>query len=116
MLALLQRIYFLNLQKSKNLCIFLDDMTPKVKITGFTGHVVLNQIKGFILVTFKDYKIGVHKLGYSRNNLLMSCERCISIKCEDAQVILKKSEWACIMTGEFVCTGKYSNSSDRKNC
>jgi hypothetical protein len=37
-------------------------MTPQVKIASFTGHVVLNQIQWFILVTFKDYKSGVHEL------------------------------------------------------
>jgi hypothetical protein len=48
MLALLERIYFLNKQRTKNVCIYLDDnLTPKVMITSFTGRVVLNQILRF---------------------------------------------------------------------
>jgi hypothetical protein len=58
---------------------------------------MLNQIQWFIFVTLKDYKCGVHGLGDSCHNLFMYCGRYIRIKCEDAQVVLKKSEWLCLM-------------------
>jgi hypothetical protein len=41
--------YYLNKQRTKNFCIYLDDnLTPQVNITSFTRHVVLNQILWFI--------------------------------------------------------------------
>jgi hypothetical protein len=107
MLALFERIYFLNTQGSKNVCIYLDEnMTPQVKITSFTRHVVLNQTQWFILVTFKDYKCRVHELGDSRHNLFMYCGRYIRIKCEDTQVYLNNSEWSCLMDLASSCLNR----------
>ena len=98
MLTLLERIYFINKQRSKNVCTYLDDdLAPQVRITSSTGHVVLNQIQWFILVTFKDFEPGVYYLGDSRHELFMYCGQYIRIKCENAQVILNKAEWSCLM-------------------
>jgi hypothetical protein len=105
--ALLERVYYLNKQMTKHGCIYLDEnLTPKVKITGSTRHVVLNQIQLFILVTFKSYKSGIHELGDSRHNLFLYCGRYIRIKCEEAQVVLNKSEWSCLMDLASSCLDK----------
>jgi hypothetical protein len=91
---MLERIYYLNKERTKNVCTYLDDnLATQVKITSFTRHVVLNQTQWFILVTFKDYKCGVHELGDSHHKLFMYSGRYIRIKCDNAQVVLNKTEW-----------------------
>jgi hypothetical protein len=98
MLVLLERVNYLNKQRTNHVCIYLvENLTPKVKITSSTSHVVLNQIQWFIIVTFKSYKNWVHELGDSRRNLFMYCGRYVRMKCEDARVVLNKSEWSRLM-------------------
>jgi hypothetical protein len=104
---MLERIYYLNKQRTKNVCIYLEDtLAPQVKITSFTRHVVLNQAQWFILGTFKDYKCGVHELGDSRHNLFMYCGRYIRIKCENAQVVLNKTECSCLLELASLCLNR----------
>jgi hypothetical protein len=102
-----ERIYYLNKQRTKNVCIYLDDnLEPQVNITSFTCLVVLNQMQWFIIVSFKEYKFGVHELGDSSLNLFMYCGRCIRIKCENAHVILNKTEWSCLMELAISCLNR----------
>lgn len=100
MWSLLERVYFLNKQRTKYVSLFLDEnLTPQVKITSSSPNVVLNQIQWFILVTFKDAiaKNEVHELGDTRHTLSMYCGRYIRIMSEDIQVFLSKSEWSYLM-------------------
>jgi hypothetical protein len=95
MLSLLQRVYYINKQRTKYVCIYLDEnLTPQVKIASSSSHVVQNQIQWFILVTFKSQipKSEVHELGDSRHTLSMYCGGYIRITSEDAQVVSNKSE------------------------
>jgi hypothetical protein len=95
MSTLLERVYFLNKQRTKYVSIFLDEyLTPQVKIVTCCRNVVLNQIQWFILVTFKnDIPINeVHELGDSRYTLSVYCGRHVRITSEDVSVLLNKSE------------------------
>lgn len=61
----LERVYFLNKERTKYVAIFLDEnLTPQVKLTSSSRNVVLNQMQWFILVTFRNDipKIHVHDL------------------------------------------------------
>jgi hypothetical protein len=64
----------------------------KVKIGTSSGHVVLNDLQWFILVTFKSNisKNEVHELCESRHTLSMYCGQYIRIKSENTQVYLNK--------------------------
>jgi hypothetical protein len=96
MWTLLERVYFLNKQRTKYVAIFLDEnLAPQVKITSSS----LNQIQWFIVVTFKDAipKSEVHALVDTRHTLSMNCGRYIRITSENVQVFLSKSEWSCLM-------------------
>jgi hypothetical protein len=105
--ALLERVYYLNKQRKKHVCIYLDEnLTTKLKIAGSTKHVVLNQIQWFILVTFDSYKSAVNELGDSRNNLFTYCERYIRMKCGDDQVVLNKIEWSCLVDLASSCVDR----------
>ena len=91
MLGLLRRIYFLNQQETKYVSIYLNEgVKPEVKIGTSSGHVLLNEIQWFILVTFTSnlLKNEVHKLGDPRHTLSMYCGRYIRITSEDTQVYL----------------------------
>jgi hypothetical protein len=104
---MLERIYYLNKQRTKNVCLYLDDnLEPKVKITSYRHRVVLTQTQWFILVTFKDYKCGVHDLGDSSHSLFMYCGRYIRIKCENAHVVLNTMEWSCLMELAKCCLNR----------
>jgi len=55
MARLLRRTYYLNEQETRYVSIYLnnDNLKPQVKMGTSSGHVVLNEIQWFILVTFK---------------------------------------------------------------
>ena len=55
MTGLLRRTYFLNQKETKYVSIYLDEgLKPEVKIGTSSGHVLLNEMQWFILVTFKS--------------------------------------------------------------
>ena len=55
MTRLLLRTFFLKQQGTKYVSIYLNvDLKPQVKIGSSSGHVVLNEMQWFILVTFKS--------------------------------------------------------------
>ena len=106
MLTLLERVYYLNKQRTKYVSIFLDEtLNPHVKIASSSRSVVLNQMQWFILVTFKDHipKSEVHELGDSRHTLSLHCGRYIRITSEDVHVFLNKSEWSDLMELARTC-------------
>jgi len=83
MTALLRRTFFFNKQETKYVSIYLnDDLKPQVNIGTSSGHVVLNDLQLFILVTFKKNisKNEVHELGDPHHTLSMYCGRYILIK------------------------------------
>jgi hypothetical protein len=95
---LYHRIYYLNNQKSKYVCIYLDDdLAPQVKIATCTDSVVLSEKQWTKLVKINEYKCGFHELGDPSHNLFMYCGRYIRIKCEKVQVILLKTEWTKLL-------------------
>jgi hypothetical protein len=66
MTVLLRRTFFLNEQDTKYVSIYLnEDLKSQVKTVTSPGHVVLNDIQWFILVTFKSniLKNEAHELG-----------------------------------------------------
>jgi hypothetical protein len=96
--TLYHRIYYLNKQKSKYVCIYLDaDLAPQVKIATCTDSVVLNEKQWSKLVKIIEYKCGFHEPCDSRHNLFMYCGRYIRIKCEKVQVILLMTEWTNLL-------------------
>jgi hypothetical protein len=100
MWTLLERTYFLNKRRTKEVSIFLEEtLQPHVKIASSSHSVVLNQIHWFILVTFKNHipKSELHEFGYSRHTLPMYCGRYICIMSEGVQVLLSKSEVSHLM-------------------
>jgi hypothetical protein len=104
MQPLYQRIYYLNKQLSKYVCIYLDDeWAPQVKIATRASHVVLKRTQWSELVKFDEYKSGVHNLGDSRHNLFMYCGRFIRLECNTHQVVLLKPEWSCLMKLASAC-------------
>jgi hypothetical protein len=75
-------------------------MTSKhPKIGTSSGHVVLNEIQWFILVTFKSDipKNKVHELGDSQHTLPVYCGRYIRITSEETQVCLSKKDLSQLM-------------------
>ena len=58
-----------------------EDLKPQVKIGTSSGHVALNEMQWFILVTFKSNiaKNEVHELGNPRHTLSVNCRRNMSI-------------------------------------
>ena len=106
MWRLLERVYFLNKQRTKYVAIYLDEnLTPQVKLTSSSRTVVLNQMQWFILVTFKNDipKIQVHDLGDNSHTLSMYCGRYIRIGSETSSVFLSKSEWSYLMKLSSFC-------------
>jgi hypothetical protein len=101
MTGFLRRTYYLNEKETKYVSIYLnnDDVKPHIKIATSTGHVVLNEIQWFILVTFKSDipKNEVHELGDSDHTLSVYCGRYIRITSENTQVYLSKKDWSQIM-------------------
>jgi hypothetical protein len=62
----LRRTFFFNEQETKYVSVYLkENLKPQVKIRTYSGHVVLNDLQGFILVTFKcnTSKNEMHELG-----------------------------------------------------
>jgi len=101
MTRLLRRTYYLNEQETKYVSIYLnnDDLKPHLKFGTSSGHVVLNEIQWFILVTFKSDipKNEVHELGDSQHTPSVYCGRYIRITSENTQVYLSKRDWSQLM-------------------
>jgi len=70
-----------------------DDLKPQVKTGTLLGHVVLNDLVWFILVTFKSniLKNEMHDLGDACHTLSMFYGRYIRIKSENTEVFLSKN-------------------------
>jgi hypothetical protein len=102
---LYQRIFYLNKQQSKYVCIYLDDETLalRVKIATRSNIVVLNTTQWFILVKYNEYKDGVYQLGDPNYNLLMYCGQFIRLECNAHQVVFLKTEWSYLMKLANVC-------------
>ena len=102
----LERIYFLNKQRTKYVSIFHDEILhPHVKIASSSHSVVLNQIQWFILVKLKSHipKSKVHELGGLCHTLSMHYGRYIRIMSKDVQVFFNKSEWSDLMELVVTC-------------
>jgi len=70
-------------------CTYLnEELKAQVKIGTSSGHVVLNDLQWFILVTFKSNlpKIELYELGEPLHTLSMNCGRCIRITSENTKV------------------------------
>jgi hypothetical protein len=70
--------FFFNEQETKYVSVYLNEnIKSQVKIGCSSGHVVLNDLQWFILVTFKSNisKNEVHELGDSRHTLSVYCGR-----------------------------------------
>jgi hypothetical protein len=105
MLPIFQRIYYLNGQMSKYVCVYLDDdLAPQVKITSRKDSVVLSEIQWSKLVKkINEYKCGIHELGDPSNNLFMYCGRSVRIRCEKHKVVLLRQEWLHLMKVASAC-------------
>jgi hypothetical protein len=106
MTGLLRRTFFFNEQETKYVSVYLNEnLKPQVKIGTSSGHVVLNDLQWFILVSFKSNisKNEVHELGDSRHALSMYCGRFIHITSENTHVYLSKKEWSQLMDLESAC-------------
>ena len=76
-----------NVRIINNYCLYFvliyinEDLKPQVKIGTSSGHVALNEMQWFILVTFKSNiaKNEVHELGNPRHTLSVNCRRNMSI-------------------------------------
>jgi hypothetical protein len=82
MTELFQLTFFFNKQETKYILDYLnDDFNSQVKNGSSSGHVVLNDIQLFILVTFESNipKNEVHALDDPRHTLSMCCGRYIRI-------------------------------------
>ena len=81
-----------------------ENVKPQMK-NGTLGHVVLNDLQWFFLVTFRRNisKNEVHELGVSRHTLSMYCERYICITSENTQVHLSKKDWSQLMDLASAC-------------
>jgi len=82
---------------------------PQEEIGTSSGHVVLNDVHWFILVTFKSNisKNEVHELCDSRHTLSMYCGQYISISSENTQVYLSKKDWAQLMDLASTCIDRH---------
>ena len=76
-----------------------------MKIGTSSGHVALNDLQWFILVTFKSkiFKNEVHDLGDPHHTLSMYCGRYIRITSENTQVYLSKTDWSKLMDLASAC-------------
>jgi hypothetical protein len=129
MTGLLRRTFYLNEKETKYVSVHLDidNFKPHVKIGTPSGHVVLNEVQWFILVTFKGdiLKNKEHELGDSQHTLSVYCGRYIRIKSKDTQVYLCKKDWSLLMDLASGCIDrkgiKYGRLQDeilewRNNC
>jgi len=106
MTGLLRRTFFFNDQETQYVSVYVNEnLKPQVIIGTSSGHVVLNVLQWFILVTFMSniLKNEVHELGDSRHTLLMCCGRYIRITSENTQVYLSKKEWSQLMDLASAC-------------
>jgi len=103
MTGLLRRTVFN--EETKYVSVYLNEnLKPQVKIGTSSGHVVLNDLQWFILVTFKsNISNEVHELGDSRHILSMYCGRYIRITSENTQVYLSKKDWSQPMDLASAC-------------
>jgi len=100
MTVLHRRTYYLNEQETNYVSIYLNnDLKTHPKIGTSSGHAVLNEIKWFILVTFKSDipKNKVHELGDLQHTLSVYCGRYIRIMSEKTQVCLSKKDLSQLM-------------------
>jgi len=106
MTVLIRRTFYFNEQETKYVSVYLNgDLKPQVKIGTSSGHVVLNDLQGFILVTFKSKisKNEVHELGDSRHTLSVYCGRYIRITSQNTQVYLSKKDWSQLIDLANAC-------------
>jgi len=106
MTGLLRRTFFFNEQETKYVSIYLNEAFKiQVKIGTSSGHVDLNDIEWFILVTFKNNisKNEVHELGEPRHILSMYCGRYTRITIEKTQVYLIQNVWSQLMDLASAC-------------
>ena len=92
-MVLLRRAFFFNEQETKYVCVYLNEnLKPQLKIGTSSGHVELNYLQWFILLTFKSNisQNEVIELGDSRHTLSMYCGRYIRIMRKNTQVYLSK--------------------------
>jgi hypothetical protein len=92
--------------KRKYVSVYLNEkLKPQVKTGISSGHVVLNDLQWFILVTFKSNisKNEMHELGDSRYTLSMYCGRYMRITSENTQVNLSKKDWSQLMDLPSAC-------------
>ena len=102
----LRRTFFFNEQETYYVSVYLyENLKPQVKIGTTSGHVVLNDLQWFILVTWKSNisKNEVHELGDSRHTLSMYCGRYICITSENTQMYLSKKDWSQLMDLASAC-------------
>jgi len=110
MTELLRRRFFFNKQETKYVSIYLnEDLKPQVKTGTSSGHVVLNYLQWFILVTFKSNvsKNEVHGLNDPRQTLSMYCGRYICIANENTQEYLSKQDWSQLMDLASACIDRH---------
>ena len=106
MKGLIRRTFFFNEQERQYVSVYLNgDLKTQVKIGTSSGHVVLNDLQWFILVTFKSNisKNEVHELGDSRHTLSVYCGRYIRITSENTQVYLSIKDWSQLMDLASAC-------------
>jgi hypothetical protein len=110
MSPLLCRIYYLNEQMSKHVCVYLDDdQAPQVKITTRKDSVVLNEIQWSKLVKINEYKCWIHKLGDPSNDDLntycafMRRGQSVRFLCKKRRVVLSRKEWLQLMKVASEC-------------
>lgn len=110
MTGLLRRTFFFNERETKYVSVYLNEnLKPQVKIGTSSGHVVLNDLQWFILVTLKSTisKNEVHELGDPRHTLSMYCGRYIRITSENTQVYLSKKDWSQLMDLASACIDRH---------
>ena len=92
MMGLIIRTSFKD-QHTKYFYMYLNvGLKPQVRAGTSSGHMVLNDVDWFILVTLKSNipKNEVHEIGDPRHTLSMYCGRYIGITSENTQVYLSK--------------------------
>jgi len=93
--------------------IFLDcNPIPQLKNVSSSRIVVLNQVHGFILVTFKDHipKDVMHELGESHQTLDLSCQCYIHITPDEVHVLLNYLRRAYQMELASSCLYRQENN------
>jgi hypothetical protein len=86
--------------------IFLDyNPIPQLKNVSPSRIVVLNQVQGFILVTFKDHipKDVMHELGGSHQTIDLSCQLYIRLTPDEVYFLLNYSRRAYQMESASSC-------------